>query len=296
LIKTPNAYNDVLPSLNLSFDIAEDQVIRFGYNKNMATHDLGTYGRGLKVWRTFDSASGIFKVDRADQNGNPKLPPARTTNVDLSYEWYFAEGSLLSVAAFYRENETALRNGVVFRNDLRDSDGVIRNTNVRTTVLQSVKGGESKGFELGYQQPLTFLPGVLSHMGWSANYTYSPSESSQEDFYGNKAPEGNNSKQQTNLVLWYDDGQLNARLAYNWRSKRLEWVNDTWGTPLAIYQTEAEDLSLSLGYNFTDNVTVRFDATNLTKDSTNRYMQWEDQIDKYFFTEARYNLSLQVRY
>ena len=98
------------------------------------------------------------------------------------------------------------------------------------------------------------------------------------------------------MVLWYDDSKLNARLAYNWRSKRLEWVADTWGTPLAIYQTATEDLSLSLGYNFTEQVTLRLDATNLTKDSTQRYQQWEDQIDKYFFTEARYNLTLQVRY
>jgi iron complex outermembrane recepter protein len=296
LITTGNSYNDLLPSLNLSLNLTDDQILRFGYNKNMTPHDLGNYGRGLKVWRLFDSATGVFKVDRADQNGNPKLPPARTTNLDLSYEWYFAEGSLFSLAAFYRENETALRNGVIYRSDLRDSDGVIRNTNARTTILQSVKGGESKGFEMGYQQALTSLPGLLSHTGFSANYTYSPSESSQLDFYGNKAPEGNNSKQQTNIVLWYDDSKLNARLAYNWRSKRLEWVADTWGTPLAIYQTETEDLSLSVGYNFTEQVTLRLDATNLTKDSTQRYQQWEDQIDKYFFTEARYNLTLQVRY
>lgn len=296
LIKTRNSYDDLLPSLNVSFDITDDQIVRFGYNENMATHDLGSYGRGLKVWRLFDSASQLFKVDRADQNGNPKLPPARTTNVDLSYEWYFAEGSLLSVAAFYRENETAIRNGVIYRSDLRDSDGVIRNTNARTTILESVKGGQSKGFEVGYQQQFSFLPGLLEHTGFSANYTYSPSESSQKDFYGENAPEGNNSKEQTNVVLWYDDSKLNARLAYNWRSKRLEWVADTWGTPLAIYQTATEDLSLSLGYNFTEQVTLRLDATNLTKDSTQRYQQWEDQIDKYFFTEARYNLTLQVRY
>jgi iron complex outermembrane receptor protein len=296
IIKTPNKYNDVLPAINMAFNVTDDQIVRFGYNENMATYDLGTYGRGLKVWRLFDSDTGIFKVDRADQTGNPTLPPARTTNVDLSYEWYFDQGALFSAAAFYRENETATRNGVTYRSDLRDSDGVIRNTNVRTTVLESVKGGESKGFELGFQQPLTFLPGALSNLGWSANYTYSPSEGSQLDFYGNKAPEGNNSQDQANLVLWYDDNKLTARVAYNWRSKRLDWVSDVWGTPLSVYQTESEDLSASIGYSFTDQVTVRFDATNLTKDAPIRYMQWEDQIDKYFFTEARYNLSLQVRY
>ncbi len=293
---TPNDYDDWLPSVNLAVDLAEDHVVRFAYNKMMTMHDLGNLGRGLKVWRLFDSATGIFKVDRADQNGNPMLDPQRTTNVDLSYEWYFSEGGLFNLAAFYRENETAIKNDVYYRDDLRDSDGVIRNTNVRTTFLTTVPGGRSKGFEVGLQQALTFLPGIWSDFGFSTNYTYSPSEGSEPGFYGEALPEGNNSKHQTNFILWYENDKFNARIAHNWRSERLEWVADMWGTPLGVWSTPSEDLSFSMGYNFTDKVTLRFDATNLLEDTTTRYLQWEDQKDKFFFTERRYNLALQFRY
>lgn len=293
---TPNDYEDWLPSLNLAVDVAENHVVRFSYNKMMTMHDLGNLGRGLKVWRLFDSDTGIFKVDRADQNGNPLLDPQRTTNIDLSYEWYFAEGGLVSLAGFYRENKTALKSDVYYRDDLRDSDGQITNNNVRTTFLTTVPGGRSKGFEVGYQQALTFLPGIWSDFGFSANYTYSPSEGSQPGFYGEALPEGNNSKHQTNVVLWYENDKLNARLAHNWRSERLEWVADVGGTPMGVWSTPSEDLSLSLGYDFTESLTLRFDATNLLEDTTTRYMQWEDQKDKFFFSERRYNLSLQVRY
>jgi len=293
---TPNDYDDWLPSVNLAVDVAEDHIVRFSYNKMMTMHDLGNLGRGLKVWRLFDSSTGIFKVDRADQNGSPTLEPQRTTNVDLSYEWYFAEGGLFNLAAFYRENETALKNDVYYRDDLRDSDGVIRNTNVRTTFLTTVPGGRSKGYEIGYQQALTFLPGVWSDFGFTANYTHSPSEGSQPGFYGEALPEGNNSEHQTNLILWYENDTFNARLAHNWRSERLEWVADVWGTPLGVWSTPSEDLSFSMGYDFTDNLTLRFDATNLLEDTTTRYVQWENQKDKFFFTERRYNLSLQARF
>ena len=35
--------------------------------------------------------------------GNPELSPFRAKNIDLSWEWYFAEGGLLSVAVFKKD-------------------------------------------------------------------------------------------------------------------------------------------------------------------------------------------------
>lgn len=291
---TPNKYDDFLPSLNLALNLTDDQILRFAYNKAMTMHDLGNLGRGLKVWRSYQSASDVFTVDRAEEVGNPLLPPQRSTNFDLSYEWYFAEGGLLNLAVFYRENNTALQTLHYNRDDLPDSDGVIRNTEVDTTYLAVVPGGYSKGFEVGYQQAMSFLPGFMRNFGVGTNYTYSPSEGSQPDFYGNLAPEGNNSEHQTNLVLWYETERFSARLAHNWRSERLEWVEEVWGTPISLWRTPTQDLSFSGAYYVTDNVTVRLDATNLLEEESVRYLQWTDQRDKFFITERRINLSLQV--
>ncbi|MGS7457299.1 TonB-dependent receptor domain-containing protein, partial [Mycobacterium tuberculosis] len=35
--------------------------------------------------------------------GNPKLDPFRATNLDLSLEWYFAPGALVSLAVFNKD-------------------------------------------------------------------------------------------------------------------------------------------------------------------------------------------------
>lgn len=291
---TPNNYDDLLPSLNLALNLTDDQILRFAYNKTMTMHELDDLGQGLKVWRSYQSASDVFVVDRAEEVGNPLLPPQRSTNFDLSYEWYFAEGGLFNLAAFYRENKTTLQRLHYNRDDLPDSDGVIRNTEVDTTYLAVVSGGYSKGFEIGYQQAFSFLPNFLRHFGVGTNYTFSPSEGGQPDFYGKLAPEGNNSEHQTNLVLWYETDKFSARLAHNWRSERLEWVEAVWGTPIALWRTPTEDLSFSGAYYATDNVTLRFDATNLLEEQSIRYLQWENQRDKFFLTERRFNLSLQV--
>lgn len=295
---TPNDYDDFLPSLNLAVTVAPDHLVRFAYNKAMTMHNLDNLGQGLTVQRLYteEYGDGVFTVDSASQNGNPNLEPQRTTNADLSYEWYFGRGGLFSAAAFYRDNETSLVRDFIIRDDLADSDGVIRNDSVRTSILTSVPGGETKGFEVGYQQALLFLPGFWKDFGVTANYTYSPSESEQTGFYGEKLPEGRNSKHQTNFIVWYENERFSARLAHNWRSEQLEWVADIWGTPLAVWQEPTDDLSVSMSYDINDTFSVNFEGVNLLEEQRTRYLGWEDQKDKFFFTERRLNLSLRATF
>jgi TonB-dependent receptor len=116
--------------------------------------------------------------------------------------------------------------------------------------------GRVSGFEIGYQQYFDKLPGLLSGLGVSANYTYLDSRLnlnppnvawctpkgtdialSARDLAGcdtnghvlGGLPLAGLSKNAYNLALLYDKGQVSARLAYSWRSKYLQAVN-TYGT------------------------------------------------------------------
>ena len=86
----------LLPSLAAAYEIEDDKVVRFSYSESMARTGLQnltsalTYGsRGY----TQPTVSG----------GNPDLEPLTSENFDLSYEWYYAEGSYLAINYFRKE-------------------------------------------------------------------------------------------------------------------------------------------------------------------------------------------------
>ena len=88
-------YDDVLPSLNLVFDISESLLLRFGASEVMTRPNLGQVTPGAAV-----SVSGN---NRTVTVGNPTLDPFRAKSYDLGVEWYFAPESLLSLALFYKD-------------------------------------------------------------------------------------------------------------------------------------------------------------------------------------------------
>ena len=88
-------YDDVLPSLNLVYDLSESLLVRFGAAKVMTRPNLGQITPGAAV-----SVSGN---NRTVTVGNPTLDPFRAKSYDLGVEWYFAPESLLSLALFYKD-------------------------------------------------------------------------------------------------------------------------------------------------------------------------------------------------
>lgn len=95
LLDIENTYDNTLPSLNLVADITDEFLIRFGAAKAMTRVGLGQLNPGLTL-----SISGNNKTVNA---GNPFLEPFEADTYDLSFEWYFAEESLLSLAVFYKD-------------------------------------------------------------------------------------------------------------------------------------------------------------------------------------------------
>src|SRR5690606_8029261 len=85
--------------------------------------------------------------------------------------------------------------------------------------------GIIQGFEVGYSQFFDFLPGILSGLGFQGNYTYVDSKGAPGPTAGDTTPpdlplEGLSPKAY-NLMLMYQRGPIEARLAYNWRERWL---------------------------------------------------------------------------
>ena len=71
-----------------------------------------------------------------------------------------------------------------------------------------------EGIETSYQYFLDFLPDPFKGLGFQANYTYIKGET-ENPLTSEKDPIAQVSKDNYNLILIYDKGPFNGRLAYN---------------------------------------------------------------------------------
>jgi len=99
------SYTDTLPSLNAVFEMTPDLLLRLSAAKVMARADLGS----------LTPTATITATTRTGTVNNPFLDPIRAKTADLGIEWYFAPGSLLSAAYFYKDIETYIQRQTVIQ-------------------------------------------------------------------------------------------------------------------------------------------------------------------------------------
>ncbi len=103
VITAPQVYtgtgssNYLLPNLNLTFEFAENRVIKFAASKTIARPSLDQMDSTVNVG-VFDSRYPLTLG-----TGNPDLEPYESKNFDLAYEHYYAEGSYFAVN-YFRKN------------------------------------------------------------------------------------------------------------------------------------------------------------------------------------------------
>jgi TonB-dependent receptor len=297
-VVTNRSFTDVLPAINLALDFTDRMKLRLAYSKNMQVLNLDQWGGGVSLNYGIDTStpgSTLFRVLGGNSNGNPNLDPWRSSNYDASLEYYANRSTLVNFALFYINVQSFISNGNVQRCDLPDQDGVVRNHCVSISEPIQGAGANLKGAELGIKQTLDFLPGLLSNFGFEANFTYSPSNTGI-DLAGHKIPFQDNSAEQANVILWYQNKKFQARLAGNYRSKRAVSQNFGGITGLEEYQAGTFYLDASAAYDFTANFQGYLQAANLTNERERYYLVWPSQVAGTNQFETRVAVGVRARF
>ena len=287
---TKRSYHDLLPSANFSLDLTDGLKLRLAYSKNMMPLDLSTWGGGLQLnYSLAETPQGpIFRVSNGTSTGNPNLNPWRSRNYGASLEYYINPTSMVSLALFRISVDSFIKNGSVTNCTLPDEDGVVRNHCIVITEPVQGTGNSIHGAEFDYRQGFTFLPGFLSKTGIEVNATYAPSNSGETDLAGHRIPFQDNSTESGNFILWYQSDHFQARLAYNYRSRRA--VMDSVGgiTGMEMYEAPQKYLDASVSYKFNKYAEVFLDGTNLTNEYQHYYLVWPDQPAHSTFSERMF--------
>lgn len=305
---TTKDFTRLLPSANLTFEVSPNDKLRLAYSKVVGELNLFDLGAGRVLYYgvnngRYPDQPDDLQVFLQGNSGNPNLDPYQANNYNASLEHYFGKGGLISVAAFLFDVKS-FPQVINTIQPIADQDGVVRAGGVITQTGNG-KGGTIKGVEVGYQQQFDFLPGALEGLGAGANYTFSDSSSSNRDLFGNTLPVPDNSKHQVNLISFYQKGPIQARIAYNWRSKRyvgLQPINcsapvkcPSTTDNLAIFSKPVGYLDASASYDITPNVTIFAQGTNLTKAFDQQYLQFKELYFSQSVFERRLTFGIRIR-
>jgi len=293
-------YDDWLPALNITAEVTPDFLLRFGAAKVMTRPNLGSLTPGGSL-----STVGVFSVS----SGNPNLDPIRATTYDLSAEWYFAKDALLSVGLFYKDIDSYIQTSRISQPfnasglpvALLDGLGVSPSDTFLFSQPVNTEGGPLKGIEVSYQQPFSFLPGVLRNTGAIFNVTV---VDSKIDYISARSPTGfvqndlvGLSKNAFNATLYYEDERFSARVSGAYRDKYLTGVpsgtstNDVDG----VRETFTVDASASIALN--KRLKLTFEGLNLTDAFNDQYTDSRrDSVYVYSHTGRQYNFGLRYSF
>ena len=247
------SYTEVLPSFNLAYDVSDDVMVRFGAARVMSRPDLSV----------LSPATTINVNIKSINSSNPNVDAYLADQLDLSFEWYFEEAGMLSVSPFVKFIDSFVvsstnQEEVTYTN----LDGSNSKTETFTRFLpDNGKGSDMYGFEVNWQQPLDI---IVEGLGFMANFTVVHADEIQTAENGPLLTLDGLSETSYNMVAYYENETFGARLAYNYRDKFVNNGTNYFGD--GSFTNEYKQLDFSASYNVTENISIDFEALNLTNE------------------------------
>ncbi len=302
-------YTDYLPNASARIGLTNELQMRLSYTQTRTRPSFFDMRPNTTLGQPVILAPGdpclvdattpdcVERLRRGGSAGNPDLKPLTADNFDASLEYYFSRTGSLTAAIFRHDAEGFLANF-----DDRSQPGlrISRPINLGKTRLQ--------GAEVSFTSFLDFdsLPEWAKGFGIQANATYIDAEGELQPAIAASYDDPMQafpgvSKWAYNIIGIYEKPQFSARLAYNYRSKFVNYYSYEPLDPIAHPVTEKGrgQLDGSLSITPTENFTIAFDVINILGNPLQRYRQF-DTGDSYtrqvIYLERSYSLGVRFRF
>ena len=305
--KLTHTFNNVLPSLNLSLAITDNDYIKFAYAKVIARPELSRMKVSGNYNYVFERERDGKNVVNLDMSTSPFLEPFQATQYDLSFEHYFSETDGNVFAAFYYKDIQSFTDTVTLFDYDFAADGIVVpefSDNGRpvepgdlTVTVNNDKGGYVRGFELGYTQTFTFLPAPFSGLGFSGSYSHTESEITRTVNIGNGQGDVETeieglSPNIYSFTLFYNyndiiDTYLNARYREAYLGRQISVGQDQ-----SAFFAEETIIDYQIKYNVTEKLNVTFSVNNLTDEANRSYFGDETKTGTIQYFGRNYFLGL----
>ncbi len=283
-------YTDVLPSMNLAFQLPNEHTLRVGLAEQVARPRVDQLRSSLEFG--VDTATGR----PGGSGGNPLLDPWRAYAFDVSWEKYFGNRAYVAAAFFYKDLRTYIYTQT--RDDYDFSDFVAsyvpppNSPPVQTignfTAPQNGEGGTLRGLELTASLPFDLWTESLRGFGIVASASFNDSSIQIFD------PESANSvgsgpidlpglsKRVYNLTAYYERDGFEARVSQRRRSDFIGEIGNFDGARTLRYVVGENITDAQISYSFGegssfDGLTLLLQANNLTNEAYRTYAGTRDR-------------------
>jgi TonB-dependent receptor len=137
---------DLLPSLNVVYNLTDRMNLRAAYSNTLARPTF----REISPFASFDFDIGDFRI------GNPNLDRTRIANYDMRWEWFVRPGEILAVSLFYKDMTNPIEEAII-----GGTNGQLQYQNVAQATV--------RGAEFEIRQGLDFVAGFTRNLSLGMN-------------------------------------------------------------------------------------------------------------------------------
>lgn len=288
------SYSNFLPSLNLSFEIAEDTFIRAAASRTLTRPRLdqlaANQGLGFDNTVCLDTTGdqlpdtlvpGATDADSSCFNlggGNPFLQPYMSNSFDLAFEQYFGTNSAVSIAVFHKQ----LEDWVIDQSTFVDGTQIIEtgglgsflaaNPETARTRLSgptNFADGSITGLEATLRLNLDdYLPENLE--GFGTSFSYTVAENDLENETGQSITIPGYSNDIWSADVYYENHGFRGKVSARYRDGFLSEVQNFDGSLSGAQALEETIIDAQIGYEWDsgplEGFSINLEAYNLTNE------------------------------
>ncbi len=280
-------YTDVLPTLNLTAEIADNQFIRLGMSKVLTRPRMDDMRPNTQVTFSFNDnqilSTDVDNGPWGGSEGNPELKPYEANQFDLAYENYFSDSGYVAVSFFYKDIKNWHRSNAALADFSDDYIPSIHQTSdgrppvlFEGEVTRPTDGYEGfvRGWEVQGSVPFDLIHNSLEGFGVFASATFL-------DGYADPAPNTTEtripglSEENYSMTFYYENAGFEFRVA---ATKRSDYLTETRGLSLALSDATNQGgtfVDAQIGYDFSESGIEYLDGLRVTLQGQNL----TDEID-----------------
>ncbi|MFN4185908.1 MAG: TonB-dependent receptor [Hyphomonas sp.] len=305
--RTESTYEELLPSVNVSFNLTDDILLRLGAARTMTRPSLSELRNSINTNSV--TVTNIFRLGAAaleDETlnltasaGNPELKPYSSLNFDISLEWYFDEFGAFTVAAFHKDVSDYIASDFQTRRlAFAVNDGTTLPVDILVATPTNVGDAAISGLEFAFTNKLEMGLGLAA----TATVATSKLELDKADVGVQSAGIQGVSDTSFSITPFFERGPFEVNLSYTYRSDYLTDAGatvtsqPTAGDVVPFYQKGYGILDAGASYQMTDRLEVFLQAVNLLNNRQVSFAGTEDDFTQIHTFGRSLNMGARSRF
>jgi TonB-dependent receptor len=276
-VSAGKSYTNWFPGIQAKYEIQPKLITRATWSSTLARPGFNQ----MNVSKTVDLGSGQIVV------GNPDLKPATANSFDLTIEKYLESAGILSLGIFDKEFKNYI---VPDQTGFQTFPGI--GNPLRLFTFNNVGKSHARGAEFNWEQRFKDLPGLLSGLGASANYTFVDSRIQIRPGEFSTLP--SSSKNTWNAAVFYEQSGLGLRLVGYSTSADLFSIGPQRSAD--VWNATRTSMDFGSTYAFAEHWTAYVNAKNLLNTAHRFYQGTSDRTIQREFYGQTYQFGVRFDY